>query len=504
MMSGPGELNHVFISYAHVDDQVVPGADLGWISYLHRVLKPRLERALGERCRIWFDQSALRGNHAVTPEIARELERSATFVAVVSRGYMVSDWCRRELEIFRKNGSSASTGRIFAIDLQGAQRHEMALLGLGDLKAYRFWYKDDTNERIRTYGDPQPDPDEKEYYRLIVDLANDIALMVRGITGTDGSNKAAGLAQGTFQTADQAGLPGSTTFRSDFKRDNGEAPARHVLIAEVTDDLEPSRQQLRRYLEQAGVPVKLSNSYGLKFEEFDQQLRDDLPNAALFVQLLSRVPFRTFPGTQQGYGLLQHDRAAAAGVRILQWREPGINLAEIQDAGHRRLLDHETVLAVSLESFKKAAVEAFEVKEQEPRTVPSFVFINAEKRDHELAKKIQQHVEGLAASALPLDAGSAEEMRCDMEENLVDCDGLLIVYGDGSAAWVHQQLRLFNKFMPRRQKPIKLLAVIEAPPDEKPEIGVKLPGMKLLNFRKGIDEPALRDLFKNMSGGFEQ
>src|SRR5215471_747707 len=115
MPSSSDEITHTFISYAHVDNQPLPGSETGWVSYLHRALKPHLERALGLRCRIWFDESALRGNHAVTPEIVREIERAQTFVAVLTPGYLASKWCRRELELFTERNEEALSGRIFLI-----------------------------------------------------------------------------------------------------------------------------------------------------------------------------------------------------------------------------------------------------------------------------------------------------------------------------------------------------------------------------------------------------
>ena len=507
MRTARGDINHAFISYAHIDDQIVPGAEFGWISYLHRGLKPLLERALGAQCRVFFDQSTLRGNHSLTPELEREIEASETFVAVLTPGYLASKWCRREMELFLTRCGDARSERIFLVDPLGIKPQDLEPLGLSDLVAYKFWYTD-SKARLRTLGDPKPDSEERDYFRRVLDLANDIARTVReGRAAVENPAQVAINVEPYMHAGAGPAAIGSGLARipaTTIRNGTTTADARQVLLAEVTDDLESSRQQLRRYLEQAGVPVHCCSSYGLKVEDFDRQLKTELGNAALFVQLLSAVPFRTLPGVFDGYGLMQLKRAVEGGVRTLQWRDSRLNVDMIEDANHRTLVNLETVQAVSFESFKKAVVEALIVKTDNRNPKSSFVFINAEKRDFNLAKRIQNHVETVAASALPLNAGSAEEIRTDIEENMIDCDGLLIVYGDGSAAWVHQQLRLYNKFLPRRQKPIKLVAIIEAPPEDKPDIGVRIPGMQVLNFRGGIDDEKLRGLFRSMSGGREQ
>jgi len=81
----PGYEQDVFISYAHVDD--VPffgGADpdqaAGWVTRLVRHLENFLAQQVGcaEGFRVWKDNYNLRGNDALTPEIAAELQRAAT------------------------------------------------------------------------------------------------------------------------------------------------------------------------------------------------------------------------------------------------------------------------------------------------------------------------------------------------------------------------------------------------------------------------------------------
>ena len=77
-------------------------------------------------------------------------------------------------------------------------------------------------------------------------------------------------------------------------------------------------------------------------------------------------------------------------------------------------------------------------------------------------------------------SGTSEELRSHLEHNIMCCDGLVVVYGNGSERWVQEQMRLYNKYARRREKPVKLLAVVDAAPEDTPDLGFSLPGMRVL------------------------
>ena len=78
-----------------------------------------------------------------------------------------------------------------------------------------------------------------------------------------------------------------------------------------------------------------------------------------------------------------------------------------------------------------------------------------------------------------------------MEQNLLNCDAAIVVYGSATANWVRSQLLEFRKIIAKRERPLKTLAVFEAPPEEKDRIDLKLPNMQVWDFRKGVDEMEL-------------
>src|SRR5512143_3261203 len=94
----------VFVSYAHVDnvklgeDEAAPG----WVHNLVNDLRTLLPQQLGrsEWGSVWIDHRRLVGNEPLTPDIQQAVSHSATLVVILSEGYLQSDWCRQERELF--------------------------------------------------------------------------------------------------------------------------------------------------------------------------------------------------------------------------------------------------------------------------------------------------------------------------------------------------------------------------------------------------------------------
>ena len=97
----PSYLHDVFISYTHVDDKPLPGADKGWVTTLVQNLKVLLDQKLGRKDAfdLWMDYR-LSPSRPLSPEILDAVKHSATLVVILSPTYLKSPWCRREREGF--------------------------------------------------------------------------------------------------------------------------------------------------------------------------------------------------------------------------------------------------------------------------------------------------------------------------------------------------------------------------------------------------------------------
>jgi hypothetical protein len=463
MVQDPGTDFDVFVSYAHVDNELIQPAQQGWVSTLVQLLGVYLAKRLGRREAFsnWYDQQQLRGNSPIRDHIPEQAGRSAVFLAVLSPGYAASDFCLRELQAFVDTHRNTLAERLFIVEHAPLEPRQQMPEPFVDVRKYRF-YKLDENQVPRTLAMPVPLPDEREYYQKIDDLARDIA------------GKLASVGQQSDST-----------------------PA--VFLADVTDDLESRRDEARRYLDQAGIRILPTSSYRLVREDFERSLSADLANSAVFVQLLGPVAGKRPPDVPDGFGWLQLEGAKRANVPILQWRSPDLDTAKIELPLQKKLLELDTVRAMPFEDFKRSVVTSFKDLTARPVAAAparagaessSVIFINADKVDKASADAIKDSLGDRCGWSMPLSLvvpdAKPDELQEDMEANLINSEGLVIVYGAARPAWVTGQLQLYRKLASRRAQSPRLIAIVNVPPEPKTPIPINLPGMVTI----GIDRVA--------------
>jgi hypothetical protein len=452
----------IFISYAHVDNEPIPGAEEGWVSTLVRGLKTLLAQRLGrsDAFSLWMDYR-LSLHEPVTPEIMATIGKTATLVVVLSPGYLASEWCQREKNAFLQIvGERPRHGsRVFVVERDKIEESDRPSEFM-DLLGYRFWVEGGECRTPHILGEPRPNPNDpkcQSYYDRLNDLSHDLAEELKRLKNMVES-------------------PYSAAVREVVDT----RPA--VFLAEVTDDLVIQRDEVKRYLDQAGLRVRPEAQ--LYFSEPDAFLKavdKNLEECKIFVQLLSGLTGRRC-SDRSSYISLQHQRALKAGKQILQWRSPSLDLESIMDKDHCNFLEGETVLAVGLEEFKREIVERALYKPA-PRVNPvcTLVFLDATREDDSLAREIVRVMEkNEIGYVLPLRSGHPSDIRKDLEECLLDSDGVIIVYGTVTPVWAREQLRYCRKIMYKREQPLKAIAVYEGPSEPKDPLNIALPGMQII------------------------
>jgi hypothetical protein len=483
----PGYDHDIFVSYAHVDDRPFfdnPGGreqPIGWVATLVTHLSNFLAQKFGrsEDFSLWFDTHDLRGDHTVTDEIAARVQRAALFVAILSPGYIASRWCQDEARLF---GLSADLeGRIFVVE-KALRGEDVAIPPiLRGRRGYKFWYHDRTNQP-RTLAIPMPHPDDRDYFNQVDDLARDLLARCQSL---------------------RDGLSGKTTVAPvEVPSVAPMVAGSAVLLAEVTDDLEFRRDEVQRYLEAHGVLVLPERTYPLGITDFVIALDADLARSRLFVQLLGPLAGKRPPDLPDGYCWLQVECARRRGVPILQWRSPELDLASIEWPRHRELLEFATVQATSLGSFKHAITNFLMAPPPAPGPRRGgagrpLVFLNTEPRHRAIAAEIRGAIGSRADWTEPLLEGPSKEIREDLEQNLIECDAMVIVYAN-DARWARAQLHQFRKYSSRRERPVLAIPVIDVPPPEKPDLGMFLDGMVTIDSRTGIGPDTFRRLSESL------
>jgi hypothetical protein len=116
------DAREVFISYRRLDN--VPPPDgrnrHGFVNYLLRQIRSRLQENGVPDAVIWQDRSQIEPGDIWSEAILDALNRAELFIAILSKNYIRSTWCTRELDTMKERvamlGAPAGERRIFRVD----------------------------------------------------------------------------------------------------------------------------------------------------------------------------------------------------------------------------------------------------------------------------------------------------------------------------------------------------------------------------------------------------
>jgi len=469
-MSGPyvpGFKYDVFVSYAHVDDRPLVGAELGWVSTLQRNLFMLLDRRLGRREDYSpFTDHRLRGNHEID-DLLKAVRYSATLIVILSPGWTASTYCQDELKNFLDRKVGNRPRDVFIVEmlkLSSATRPK----DLPNTRAYCFWHEDEAGHTHTDGYFDHKDPGAN-YGKRLDELGQELADHLIALRAEAGQSSAPHA-----QVSDQPS-PAPTPAVAI-------APRTPVVLADVTDDLVSQRADVSRYLRGQNFEVLPEGTYRyLPPAEIQAAITRDLGKSAGFVQLLSEMPGHIDDQVPYGLSWLQHQAAKQLGTRIIQWRKPDTDLKSIALPEYRALVGGETVREMPLADFYKFLVEFLRPPPPvAPPSHPGAIFINADQPDLEVARQFKEDLEGEFPVVIPSAEGDPKELREMMDEYLTCCESVVMLYGTTKSTWIDSQLWRYNKVKANRARPPRLLAVLEIPPD-KPKPSVGLPGLTALS-----------------------
>src|SRR5262245_31015903 len=399
----------IFISYAHVDN-TMDALGVKWVSEFQAYLKQAVEQHMGGlEVSVFFDERSLETAERIDAVLTKA-QHSAILVPIVSTAFVKRVWTQNELEAFVKAASEQNT--LFAAELlPPADGYPPAL---ESLKRAVFWLRDE-----REGVAPRKLSSKCEaatYARKLDDLAFLIAKRLREL-----------------QPADDA-APESRPFDSSLKGKN-------ILVADVTDDLKSERMELCKYLELYNATVFPASGYSDDDAKFVQAFESDIQHVDLFVQLLTQVRSPKMAATQSGdvssRARFQFEKAKENGIPVLQWLRPGSDPTTVTHWDKPVIdgsLPGSNIETGGLVQFKTSIKEALEQKPVPPVPPGSngFYFINADRSDQDIVGNVLTSLKSKNYDALGplfLDTAASEEIETDRESNLIDCKGLVLVYG---------------------------------------------------------------------------
>lgn len=354
----------VFISYAHADNEVPHGskAEMGWIGVLAANLNigPNVLKK-----RIFIDYQLKPGDE-FSDTLISKVRSSALLVIFLSQNYAKSAWCGKELEHFIQahSANQEKPVDVFVVELFPYEELTGLPENIQNIRKHnihaKFWYQPFDNSDPILAGYPTPnDNDDKvriHYWNSLNALRNAM----------------------DAHLTEKADLPGNSVFSASPDKPSGVASPSvpknwpsappdtgkktstscTVLLADVTDDLEPKRNEIKLALEaEKFLVLPDGDCIGLSIEEFNSNFPRDLECSELFVQLLSPTVGRKAKGYPAPLPQLQFQLAREANKPILQWCEQLPPAGQITDPAHAKLFETEFLRVTNLNNFKTEIIE---------------------------------------------------------------------------------------------------------------------------------------------------
>jgi len=480
----PGFEHDIFISYSHVDDQD------GWVELFQKQLEMELSKLIGRMgvARIWRDRRRLQGNHLFDQTIQNAINASALFVTLNSRGYLESDYCRRELQWFReKNSNAMNVGdrlRLFNVLLTNIH--------------YAKWPEEFAGtsghpfhdaERDDQVGYPH-DPNEKPFRSQMRQLCEAIHATLEAFKAQ----------------LEQA--PGPPPAPPAIQKDNGFT----VFLADTADSLRTLRRRISNELMQRGVNLVAQIPPPYQSGEHDRQVIAELGGAHLSVHLLDGWPGREIDGGgEKTYPQRQVELGLQRAKSQMIWVPQSLDIKTIEDETHRAFLDQ-------LENGKRDRTGYKFIRESQ--TVITNEIINL------LEQSKQESANGNGAAAVLLETHLKDQLHAlelgralterrirlhlhsegdepvksvgIFEETLKRVDRLVIVFGDVAEDWVRERLGDAVKFAITANHPLKSCCVYFAPPRSKSANGkFKLPFLPVYEFdSRDLTDPKFMEMWQ--------
>lgn len=457
----------VFVSYAHVDNVKLGEEEAapGWVHNLVNDLKTLLPQKLGRSQwgNVWIDHRRLVGNEPLTPDIQQAVSRSATLVVILSEGYLQSDWCRQERELFLQAAqrSGGVPGRLFVVQLTDIERSRWPT-PFTDLLGYKFFLMDDRTGRPRTLKLNADDPKDRCYSQRMDDLSLDLADRLKAMR-TKPPEPMATVVPATASTTTPPGAGIS------------------VFLAETTPDLEDLRDDIKRQLEQAGLRVLPATYYPRSPDNFAAAMQPDLQDCMLFVQLLGPYTTRKTADLPKGYEGLQLDLAREADKTIMRWRDPALKT----DLSKNPELQSDDIMVMAFGDFKRdvetrarslAAKQQLDSRRDESIYIPgnALALVNAVQIDQAVADDICQ---ALSEHNIGYWRNFDEKTPlADLaKEDIELYNALVFVYGQCEQSWVNEQLKTCRRITLSRKEKAPVCALYISPPPDNKSLAMRLP-----------------------------
>ena len=475
---------HLFISYTHKDNKPLFGdGDEGWVSRFHKTLSVVLEQRLGRAPEIWRDLR-LQGNEVFTPEIMAQLPESAVLLAVLSEGYVNSQWCRDEAAAFcaaaEQSGGLTrdNKSRVFKVVKTPPATLDPLPAVMREMTGYEFF------ERIGSNVPKELDPDfnkasRDKYVDQIMTLAFHLSSLIKTLDE---------------EAANDGSVGGALAAKP------------LVYLAECDHDRRDDRAAVAIDLQSRGYTVLPDRVLPRDAADYRQAVQAALARCALAVHLVGAHSGWTPDGADAlpGVALQNAESVAwslAGGLRRVVSLPAGTEggdaaqVAFIQALHNDAQVQRGELITADLEALKTAIFSALALIEQPPPPAlaaapgSKLLYLVCDPQDGDAVDALGEWLDGQGWQVqVSASSGTAQAVRLAHEDQLTHCDAVLMYYGAGSKEWYASVLGDVDKATARRQgRAIAAVATWLAVP---------------ANFDKNkrIDRPGYPGVFNGLNG----
>jgi hypothetical protein len=428
---------HLFISYAHLDNQPLPSEQQGWITCFHASLEAFLSMRLGRKTEIWRDEK-LQGNDIFAAEIVAQFPHTALLVSILTPRYLKSEWCTREVLEFCHSAQHSggvvvdNKARVFKVIKTPVDTEESLPPVMKDALGYEFFtYEDGAPLELDPVANPQA-------YRLKVNkLAWDIVQLLKTLEATTG-----------VDVTDVNGLGR-----------HAPAPAKPAIyLAECSRDRREARDILEGDLRRHGYTILPDQQLPREEEEYVAAVERLLTRCALSIHLVGESYGAVPDGpSQKSVTVLQNELAVQASKhaklpRVIWLREGTISTQAPQQAFIEALhRDAEVqfgadLITGDLEALKTAihaTLKKLETPQGEkvaaPTTAidrPKMIYLICDRKDRKATVPVRKFCREHGFDVqIPAFEGDATAIRAANQQLLTTCDAVILFYGAGDEAW---------------------------------------------------------------------
>ncbi len=424
--------NHLFISYAHIDNVPFSPEQKGWVTRFHDSLETVLSMRIGDKAIVWRDKK-LAGNDIFANEIVSQFSRTALLLSVISPRYLKSEWCTREVREFLKAAEQTSgitvgnRSRIIKIIKSPVDVDDALPEVMRSVLGYQFYDFDEDDTPLEL--DPAFGEEMGRKYNIkVLKLAWEISSVIKSLAKVE-----------PVVTQPAASAAGDKTT---------------VYLAECSFDQRDARDALDAELKCHGYRVLPEKELARDEATYTKQVAALLRECQLSIHVIGNN-FGAVPDgpSQKSVSVLQNELATECsreqGLRRIIWLPDAIVPRQDEQKAFIHLLktDAEAQFGADLITSNareavKNAIHATLAKLKQPTDThvatpgTKLLYLICDQRDLGSTRPLRKYLKSRGIdTSVPIFEGDAASIRQANEELLQQCDAVIVFYGVGGEAW---------------------------------------------------------------------